>query len=247
MSAAPREFLAQAFTELVEILVADFDLVEVMNLIAARSHQSLGVDAVGILLVDSRGTLNVVAASTEEAHVLALSALQSREGPCLESFRTGQPVSCSDLSTEMARWPRFAPEALHAGFTGVHALPMRLRNEIIGGMNLFSAEGRSVDDETLAAAQALTDVAAIALLHDRAVRHRRLLVEQLQSAINHRLMVEQAKGLIAERTGLSIGEAFDVLRSYAHTHHWKLSELAEAVIQNGSTASDVLSSRAQQN
>lgn len=246
MSAAPRESLAQTFTELVDILVTDFDLVEVMHLIAARSQQILGVDAVGILLVDSHGSLNVIAASTEEARVLELSQLQNREGPCLECFRTGQPVSCSDLSTEVTRWPRFASEALQAGFTGIHALPMRLRDEVIGGMSLFTTARRSVDAETLEAAQALTDVAAIALLHDRAVRHRRLLVEQLQNAINHPLMIEQAKGLIAERAGLSIGEAFDVLRSYAHTHHWKLSELAEAVIQDGSTTSDVLSSRAQQ-
>ncbi|OAN39878.1 GAF and ANTAR domain-containing protein [Mycolicibacterium iranicum] len=247
MSAAPRQSLAQTFTELADILVADFDLVEVMHLIAARSQQILDVDAVGILVVDCHGSLNVIAASTEEARVLELSALQNREGPCLECFRTGQPVSCADMSTETTRWPRFAPEALQAGFTGVHALPMRLRDEVIGGMNLFSAARRSVDAEMLDAAQALTNVAAIALIHERAIRHRRLLVEQLQHGINQRLTIEQAKGLIAERAGVGIGEAFDVLRAYACTHHWKLSELAQAVIHDGSTTSDVLRGPAQRN
>lgn len=127
------------FVELADTLVADFDLVDFLHLVATRTRETLGVEAVGLLLADNHGGLNVIAASSEQARVLELFQLQNAEGPCMDCYRTGQPVSCPDLSTESDRWPHFVPKALDSGFAAVHALPMRLHDKIIGGMNLFTA------------------------------------------------------------------------------------------------------------
>lgn len=235
MTAGPNPSVTSTFVELAEILVADFDLVDLLHLIAARAQEILGVDAVGLLLADSHGGLNVIAASTEQAQVLELSQLQNSEGPCLDCYRSGLAVSCPDLRTETARWPLFAPEALAAGFAGVHALPMRLRDELIGGMNLFTIAPGDLDHDILAVGQALTDVAAIALLHERTAGQHKLLIEGLQTALNRRLAVEQAKGVIAERTGVEVDEAFEMLRAYAHAQQRTLADLADTVIHGGLT------------
>jgi GAF domain-containing protein len=135
----PQAAIANTFVELSDTLVADFDLVEFLHLVTVRTQQTLGIEAVGLLLADKHGGLNVVAASSEQARVLELFQLQNAEGRCLDCYRTGQPVSCPDLSTESNRWPRFVPKALDSGFAAVHALPMRLRHKTIDGMNLFTA------------------------------------------------------------------------------------------------------------
>ena len=233
----PQLTIAKAFVELA--LVADFDLVDFLHLVTARSRQALGVEAVGLLLADNHSGLNVMAASSEQARVLELFQLQNAEGPCLDCYRTGHLVSCPDLSTEASRWPRFVPRALDAGFTGVHALPMRRCEQVIGGMNLFTATRGDLDAEILDIAEALTDVATIGLLHERAFRQRELLTEQLQTALNNRLTVEQAKGVIAERADVSIGEAFELLRTYAHNHHRKLADLADAVVHHDPAVTDL--------
>ena len=236
----PQLTIARVFVELADILVADFDLVDFLHLVTVRSQQALGVDAVGLLLADNHGGLNVIAASSEQARVLELFQLQNAEGPCLDCYRTGRPVSCPDLQTEVNRWPRFVPRAMDAGFASVNALPMRVRDEVIGGMNLFSAARGDLDAEILGIAQALTDVATIGLLHERAIHQRELLTEQLQTALNSRLTIEQAKGVIAERASVSIGEAFELLRAYAHSHHQKLADLADAVVHHDPAVLDLL-------
>ena len=134
----PQSTIARTFVELADSLVADFDLVDFLHVLTVRTQQTLGVDAVGLLLADNHGSLNVMAASSEQARVLELFQLQNSEGPCLDCYRSGQAVSCPDLSTESSRWPQFVPPALDAGFAAVHALPMRLRDEVIGGVNLFT-------------------------------------------------------------------------------------------------------------
>lgn len=189
----------------------------------------------GLLLADSHGGLSVVAASTELARVLELSQVQNSEGPCQDCYRTGRAVSAPDLHDAIGQWPQFAPEALASGFVGVHALPMRLRDELIGGMNLFTRSAGDLDPEVLAVGQALTDVAAIALLHERVLGQHNLLIEQLQAALKRRLTVAQATGVVAERTGVGVEEAFEMLRAYAHARHRKLAELAHAVIHEGET------------
>lgn len=211
---------------------ADFDLIDFLHRLTRRGQRVLGVDAVGLLLADNHGTLNVLAASSEQARVLELFQLQNAEGPCLDCYHTGMAVVCDDLAAATDRWPLFTQEATGAGFAAVHALPMRLRDETVGGLNLFTTTPDALDEDALAVGQALADVATIALLHERASRERKVMIEQMQSALNSRLAVEQAKGILAHRTGITVGAAFDLLERYAHDHDLRLLDVAHAVVNN---------------
>jgi transcriptional regulator with GAF, ATPase, and Fis domain len=221
---------AEAFVELADTLIDDFDVVDFLSQVTTRCADVLGVDAAGVLLTDQRGALRLVAASTEQSRLLELLQTQIDEGPCPECFRTGQPVVVTDLSEMTERWPQFAPEALRRGFTSVHALPMRLRSEVIGALNLFGARPGRLDDETLRLGQALADVATIGLLQERAIRRRETLAEQLQTALNSRILIEQAKGVIAERRQFDMDRSFTLLRQTARNSNRRLSDLAQAVI-----------------
>jgi transcriptional regulator with GAF, ATPase, and Fis domain len=220
------------FVELTDTLVDDFDIIDFLDRLAARCVELLDVTACGLLLVDHRGNLNLLAASTERARLLELFQLQNSQGPCLETYRSGRSVHCADLSgaDATARWPRFAPAAAKAGFTSVHALPMRLRTDVIGAMNLFGAGQGPLDDATIELGQTLANAATIGIVHQRALHHREMVTEQLQGALNSRILIEQAKGFVAEREGVSVDDAFVALREYARGGNRKLVEVAEAVI-----------------
>lgn len=218
------------FVELADTLVADYDVIDFLDTLAGRVVDLLGVTACGLLLVDHHQALNLVAASSEQARLLELFQLQNSEGPCLECYRAGTPVQCPDLTRVGQRWPRFARAALDTGYTAVHALPMRLRNEVIGAMNLFSATPGALDTEAVALGQALADVATIGILHERAVRRHEVITEQLQAALNSRILIEQAKGVLAEQLNVSVDDAFAVLRAHARAGNRKLREVAFAVI-----------------
>lgn len=230
----------RTFVELADTLVAGFDLLEFLHLLTARCAEILKVDAAGLLLVDQHGVLNMVAATTEQARLVELFQLENSEGPCLDSFRSGQLVRCADLSAATDRWPLFARAARDAGFGAVYAIPMRLREETIGGLNLFSNVAGGPGDDQLQVAQALADVATIGLLHERTMRRHEVLTEQLQTALNSRILIEQAKGVLAERLGSSVDQAFDTLRKYARSHNRRLIDLAAAVVDNDPTAGDLV-------
>ena len=221
----------QAFVRLADTLVADFDVIDFLGTLARYATDLLSVTASGILLADHTGALNTIAASTEQARILELSQLQNAEGPCLDAFRTGTVVQCPDLAAATDRWPMFASAALAAGFAAVHAVPMRLREQTIGGMNLFSAHPAALDAETSRLAQGLADVATIGILHQRAVRAHEVVTEQLQSALTSRILIEQAKGVLAERLGIGIDEAFDAVRRHARDQNLKLADAARAVTE----------------
>jgi transcriptional regulator with GAF, ATPase, and Fis domain len=224
--------LAEAFVALADTLVDDFDVVDFLHELTVRCAQVLGVSAAGVLLSDQRGALRVVAASTEQTRLLELLQSQTDQGPCPECFHTGRPVAVADLSTPTAarRWPRFVAEARQIGFASVHALPMRLRSDVIGALNLFGTRPGALDQDTTRLAQALADVATIGLLQARAIRQREVLAEQLQTALNSRVVIEQAKGVIAERHQVDVDQSFTLLRSTARTNNRRLSELARAVV-----------------
>jgi transcriptional regulator with GAF, ATPase, and Fis domain len=226
--------LATIFVEIADTLVDDFDVIEFLHLLADRSVSVVEVSAAGLLITDQRGALRVVAASTEETKLLELFQLQADEGPCLDCFHTGRPVAVADLSAASEqRWPRFAAEARRTGFSSVHALPMRLRDEVIGALNLFHTEPVALTPESLALAQALADVATIGLLQERVIRRGEVLAEQLQTALNSRILIEQAKGVIAERNAATVAEAFTLLRRSAREQNRRLSDLASDIV-NGS-------------
>ncbi len=216
--------------------------VELLTLLADRCVEVLDVDAAGLMLVAPEGDLRVMASSSEAMRLLELFELQTEEGPCLDCYRTGQPVVNQDLTTVNGRWPRFAPEALAAGFHSVHALPLRVHDKIIGALNLFHAERGEINAVDLAVAQAFADVASIAILQYRAALESQVLNEQLHHALNSRVVIEQAKGMVAERKDLDMEQAFSVLRSYARNHNLRLADVARDVII-GTLSSSALDDR----
>jgi GAF domain-containing protein len=221
--------LADVFVEMADTLVDDFDVIEFLHVMTERCVQLLGVSAAGLLLTDGQDTLQVVAASSERTRLLELFQLQADQGPCVECFRTGQPVSVADLPSAR-RWPRFTAAAAEVGFAAVHAVPMRLRTEVIGALNFFDTKPGALDADKLRIGQALADVATIGLLQQRAIHRRDVLTEQLQTALNSRVLIEQAKGVLAERLHVDVADAFTVLRTGARSHNRRLSELAQAIV-----------------
>jgi GAF domain-containing protein len=233
----PRQaLLARTFVELADTLVAEFDVVELLTLLADRCVDVLDVGAAGLMLVAGDGELRVMASSSEAMRVLELFELQSKEGPCLDCYLSGVPVTEPDFAIAGGRWPQFAAKVSAAGFRSGHALPMRLRGTVIGALNLFHFEPGEMPRPDVDAAQALADVATIAILQHRASIEAKVLNEQLQHALNSRIVIEQAKGMLAQKEGLNMEEAFTVLRHHARNHNLRLVDVAEAVIGGSLTA-----------
>jgi transcriptional regulator with GAF, ATPase, and Fis domain len=237
------ELLSQTFVELTDTMVVGFDVIDFLHMLTDRSTQLLDVSAAGLLLADPLGQLRVVAASSEAARLLELFQIQNDQGPCLDCFRAGQPVDSADLAAATHRWPRFAPAAQQAGFAAVQALPMRLREQVIGALNLFRAAPGSFDPADVRLGQAMADVATISLLHERSMRHSDTLNEQLQTALNSRVLIEQAKGKLAERLGLDMDQAFGLLRDYARARNLRLSDVAQAFIDGSETFAGLTTAR----
>ena len=229
--------LARTLVDLADTLVDDFDVVELLTRLADRCVEMFDVSAAGLMLVAPEGDLRVVASSSEEMRLVELFELQSDEGPCPDCYRTGEAVLNQNLARDCGRWPRFGPVALAAGFRSVHALPMRLRGATIGALNLFRADEGLLEEADVVAAQALADVATIAILQHRAAIQTHVVNEQLNHALNSRIMIEQAKGILAERAGLDMNDAFSWLRNHARNHSLLLIDVAQSVI-DGSVAPD---------
>jgi GAF domain-containing protein len=234
--------LADVFIELADTLIDDFDLLEFLNRLTERCVELLDVAAAGLLLTDGQGALQVVAASSERTRLLELFQLQTDQGPCLDCFRTGTPISVTDLPAS-DRWPRFTAAAAEVGFAAVHALPMRLRTDIIGALNLFDTAAGPLHQDKLRLGQALADVSTIGLLQQRAIHHRDVLTEQLQTALNSRVLIEQAKGLLAERLHINVDDAFTILRNTSRSHNRPLSRLAQAIVDGTEQLPSVVSAR----
>lgn len=230
MSDGRESRVAETFIELADTLVADFDIPDFLHALTERCLELLDISAAGLLLTDSDDTLQLVAASPYEARVLELFQLQSDQGPCMEAYRTGRPVVVNDLASNTDRWPRFAPRALEVGCRAVHALPMRLRDQVIGALNLFSVESGPISAADVGLARAMADVATIGILSERAIRRQETVAEQLQTALNSRVLIEQAKGVLAERLDLDVNEAFMVLREYARSRNRRLGMVATAIV-----------------
>ena len=229
------EKLAEVFVEVADTLVVDFDIVDFLQMVTTRTADMTRAEAAGLLLANERDQLQFMAASQESVKLLELFQLQSEEGPCLDCFRFGAPVSTPDLTRATERWPRFAPEAVRAGYRAVHAFPLRHRNKVIGALNLFSTSKGRIDANDGKVIQALADVATIGLLQQRAIAQGETLTEQLQIALLSRVTIEQAKGALARMRAVSVDEAFVLMRTYARQNHIRLTDLALAVIHDPST------------
>lgn len=225
------EVVIMAFVGLADTLVDDYDIIDLLDRLAAYSVELLAAEAAGIMLSDAQQRLRVVASTNEQSDWMELLQLQADEGPCVDCYRSGAPVSIADLADAAARWPRFVAALAERGTYGsVHALPLRLRGEPIGTLNLFHRQAGPLPAADLALGQALADVATIGILSERAIRRGEVVNEQLQTAVNSRVIIEQAKGVIAERGRLSMNEAFDRIRRYARNHNLRLAEVAREIV-----------------
>jgi GAF domain-containing protein len=231
--------LGRVFVELADTLVDDFDVIDLLHLLCDRSVELLQADDAGLILVDHHGRLQVMASTTEEARLLELFVLQNAEGPCLDCFRTGEQMVNIDLDEVAHRWPRFHEATVRAGYRSTHALPMRLRGRLIGVMNLFCQRQTRLSQEDIDLGQALCDVATVGLLQERTIREGEVLAEQLQSALNSRILIEQAKGVLAERAGVDIGRSFAMMREHARRHHQQLRQVAVGIIEGTISPADL--------
>jgi transcriptional regulator with GAF, ATPase, and Fis domain len=225
------ERLSRVFVELADTLVSGFDVVEFLHMLTERCVELLDVGAAGVVLADEGQNLRVLVSSDERAHILEVFEVQNQEGPCLDCYRSGEAVVNVSLHGEGSRWPSFSAEARAAGFRFAHALPLRLRDQVLGALNLFSDEESHLGETELVVGQALADVATTGLLQARAMEQSRILTEQLQRALNSRAVIEQAKGMLAERAAVDPDAAFRLLRRLARDHNAYLSDVAREVVE----------------
>lgn len=244
MSATPRESrVLDAVVSLVDSLLDDFDVVELLTDLTERCIKLLDVASAGLLLADPRHHLHLMAATSERSRELELLQLQADEGPCLDCYATGEPVTVADLSAERDRWPQFVPAATDAGYASVHAVPMRAAGTVLGALGLFGTRPGDLSADDLLVAQTLAHVACVAILQDHAPTQTTLL-PQLRAALSSRIVVEQAKGYLREHFDMSIEDAFTVLRQHARSRGEHLTVVARTLISDPEARQIMLASMA---
>ena len=232
--------LLRALVDMADTLVDDYDVADMLHRLSGYCVTLLGTSAAGLLLADQRGGLRVAAASDESGRLLELLQLQTEQGPCLDAYRRGELVAVDEVQAGADRWPLFVAEALAMGFRSVQAFPLRLRKQVIGTLNLFVRRPGPLTANALTAARALADIATIGILQERAIRRGEQLTEQLQHALNSRVVIEQAKGVLAHAGGVDMHEAFVRLRAYSRRHGERLSVVAESIARSELPAQHVL-------
>ncbi|HEV7649872.1 MAG TPA: GAF and ANTAR domain-containing protein [Actinophytocola sp.] len=233
--------VAQTFVSLADTLVDEFDLTEFLHVLVERCVELLDVSAAGVLLADQRGGVRMAAASSEKAELLEMFAADTHDGPCVECLNTGRPTGSNNLAADADRWPRFVAAAEMCGFGAAHALPMRLRRDVIGALSLLDTVDDGAHSMSAQLGQALADIATIGILQQRAITDAEVVVEQLQSALNTRVVIEQAKGMLAAHShSLTPEQAFVKLRGYARARRLQLSNLAHEVIAGTASITAIL-------
>ncbi len=221
--------VADAFVAVADTLTADFDIIDLLHTLINQCVELLDVTAGGLVLADDQGDLQLVASSSEQAQLVEIMQLSAGAGPCVDAFRQGRAVTVPDIALDGSSWPVFQAEALAQGFHAVFATPMRLRGQVIGALNLFSVQPGGPTAQDALIAQALADIATIGILHERSSRETHILNEQLQRALESRVLIEQAKGVLAAVHSLDMDEAFTALRDYARANHMTLRDVAQQV------------------
>jgi GAF domain-containing protein len=222
--------VVRSLVEMADTLVDDYDVIDLLTGLADKCVSLLGVSAAGVMLASPGGSLGLAASSSEAMRLLELFELQSQEGPCLDAFRTGEPTGHEDLEAPPVRWPSFSAAALDAGFRSASALPLRLREATIGALNLLSASRSPMGEADVIVARAFADLAALSIVQHRASEQAQLLNEQLTAALTSRVAIEQAKGVVSERAGITLAEAFTRLRAYARNRNLRLTDVAQAAV-----------------
>jgi GAF domain-containing protein len=230
---AREEALVHTFVALADTLVDEFDVIDFLHGLAEHCVEILDVSAAGIMLADSEGRLRHAACSSEQMRLVELFELQLEEGPCFDAYKDAGPVQSGNPEEIEERWPHFAAHAFEGGFLAVAAVPMRLRSQVIGALNLFSSSAERLGDDDVRVAQAMADIATIGILQERAIRDARALSVQLERALESRVVIEQARGAIAERSQINVDAAFELIRDYSRSHNRLLSETARAIVNGG--------------
>jgi GAF domain-containing protein len=221
--------IVDAFVHLSDTLVDDYDVIDFLHYLTRTCVELGGADEAAVMLASPSGRLQAVASSTERTRLLELFELQNHEGPCLDAFQTATVVASDDLRTER-RWPTFVAEATAVGFAAVHSVPLRLRRETIGALNLLRVQAGAVTERDARLMGALADIATVGVLQERTITRHATEASGLQHALTSRVRIEQAKGIVAERAKVTIDEAFDLLRSYARAHQQGLTDIATGVV-----------------
>ncbi|MFE1664060.1 ANTAR domain-containing protein [Microbacterium sp. P02] len=222
--------LLQTVGKLADSLVDDFDVVELLQVLVDECALIFDATAAGILLADPSGVLEVIVSTSERSEFVGLMQLRAGEGPCVEAVATGRVVSVEDLSHVTDRWPKFAADASRSGFSSVHAIPMRIRATIIGSLNLFSDHTGKLNDDDATAARTLADIATISILQQRLVEETHVAQGQLQRALNSRVLIEQAKGYVAQSRGIDTDAAFQLVRDHARATQTRLGLVATEIV-----------------
>lgn len=223
--------LVRAFVDLADTLVSDFDVTEVLYTLVERLMRLFEVAGVGLMLADDEGRLAVVASSGEKARIIELLELQQKQGPCFDAFATGRYILSEDFEADRVRWPDIIDEAVAAGYSAVHAVPMRLRDQVIGALNIFEASPRKLTEEDIPVVRGMAEIATIAILQSRAMNQVRETADQLQVALRTRVVLEQAKGMLSQGSGVTVEESFALIRKYARDRGMRLAEVARMVVE----------------
>ncbi|WP_292988657.1 GAF and ANTAR domain-containing protein [Mycobacterium sp.] len=240
MTDTPRETrILNAVVSLVDSLLDSFDVVELLTDLSERCTELLDVEAAGLLLAGTREYLHLMAATSERSQDVELFQLQTDEGPCLDCYAHGHPVSVPDLAAEQQRWPRFVPAAVDAGFASVHAVPMRAASTVLGALGLFGTSPGEPDEADLLIAQTLAHIASVAILQGHPPTPASVQ-PQLRTALTSRIVVDQAKGFLSERLGLPVEEAFTLLRHYARAQGNHLTEVSRLLISDPAAREQIL-------
>ncbi|MEO6827953.1 MAG: GAF and ANTAR domain-containing protein [Microbacteriaceae bacterium] len=230
MSEVSRETrINEAFVKLADTLTADYDVIDLLHTLMEECIELLGTQAGGLMLADTLGNLELVASTNEQADFVEIMQLNAGAGPCIECFTAGKAVAVADIDDVGTTWPEFRAAALQRGFRSVHATPLQLRGQIIGTMNLFGTSVGVLSPKDAAVTQALADVATIGILQERMIRESSIVTEQLQRALDSRVLIEQAKGVLSQTGSMEMGEAFSALRAYARNNNLSLRSVAEGV------------------
>jgi transcriptional regulator with GAF, ATPase, and Fis domain len=227
---ANQQRLVETLVGLADTLVDDYDVIDFMQTLAERSVELLDVSAAGIMLADADGRLRHAACSSEQMRLVELLELQLEEGPCFDAFRHQTAVRSDTAEDTASRWPRFAPHARDGGFVAASAVPLRLRGQAVGALNLFSARAGALDDEDLAVAQAMADIATIGILQERLIHDQSVLTAQLETALQSRVIIEQAKGIVAERDRINVDDAFLRIRRFSRNTNRLLGDTARGIV-----------------
>jgi len=222
--------LVDTLVELADNLVDNYDVIDVLTLLSDRCVETIDVAAAGVMLGLPGGALQFVASSNESMRVLELFQIQANEGPCVDCYADGVAIINHELVDPDERWPLFTPRAIAQGFHSVHCLPMRLRGRTIGALNLFRDDVGLLTPSDVVVAQGLADVATIAILQHESTTSARLLNTQLSFALNSRIIIEQAKGMISQSATCTMDDAFARLRTYVRNHNLRLTDVATDVV-----------------